>query len=135
MAINVSTVMDGLGVRLATISGLRVFDFVPDSFSPPAAIISLPGTVEYDLTMARGADRGSFQVYLLVGKVSDRSARDQLAAYLAGTGSLSVKAAVEAGKTLGGAAQSTRVTSASVQVVSSAGTDFLAAVFDVDVVA
>jgi hypothetical protein len=135
VSINVSTVMDGLGVRLATITGLRVFDFVPDSFSPPAAVVSLPQMVEYDLTMARGADRGSFQVYVLVGKASDRSARDQLAAYIAGTGSSSVKTAIEAGKTLGGAAHSTRVTGASVSVVTTAGSEFLTAIFDVDVVA
>lgn len=135
MSIDVSTVMDGLGVRLATISGLRVFDFAADSFSPPAALVGLPDTVEYDLTMVRGADRAAFQVYVLVGKVSDRSARDQLAAYMAGTGSSSVKAAIEAGETLGGAAHTTRVTGASVATVTSAGVEFLAAIFDVDVVA
>lgn len=131
---NVSGVMDGLGVRLATITGLRVFDFVPDSVSPPAAVVSLPEFIEYDTVMARGADRATYEVVVLVGKASDRNARDRLAAYLAGTGASSVKTAIEAEDTLGGVADSSRVTEARVSVITIAAQDFLAATFLVDVV-
>lgn len=134
MALNVNTVMDGIGVRLATISGLRVFDFMPDSFSPPAAVVSLPDLVDYDASYQRGTDRIKFNVHVLVGKVSDRNARDRLGDYLAGTGGTSVKTAIEADKTLGGAAETTRVESATVSVMTVAGMDFLAATWVVDVV-
>ena len=135
MALNVSTAMDGLGTRLATITGLRVFDFAPDSLSPPAAIVSLPENIEWDLTMARGSDRCTIPVYVLVGKASDRAARDKLAGYLAGTGATSVKTAIESDETLGGAVDSVRVMRASSSVMTVAGQEFLAATFDVDVVA
>lgn len=134
MSLAVNAVMDGLGVRLATISGLRVFDFAPDSISPPAAIVSLPDNVEYDVAMFRGADRLTIPVHVLVGKVSDRNARDRLGDYLAGTGATSVKTAIEADKTLGGAADSVRVESATVSVITIAGMEFLSATFIVDVV-
>lgn len=130
---NVSGIMDGLGVRLATITGLRVFDFIPDSASPPAAMVALP-EIFYDLTMARNADRATFPVHVVVGKASDRNARDRLAAYVAGTGASSVKAAIEAAPTLGGVADSLRVTEARVSIMTFGAQEFLAATFDVDVV-
>lgn len=134
MSLNASAVMDGLGVRLATISGLRVFDFPPDSVNPPAAIVGYP-TVQFDATMARGKDRLSIPVYVYVGRVSDRNARDQLAAYMAGAGASSVKAAVEAGKTLGGACDTCRVVDAApVDGSDFAGSPFVAIRFTVDVV-
>ena len=135
MALDLNAVMDALGVRLATISGLRVADYPSDSANPPQAIVGLPETpLEYDAVMGRGADRVVLPVMVLVGKVSDRTARDALSAYLSGTGASSVKAAVE-GTTgdLGGAAQTVRVMTARVDVVTIQAVDYLGATFEVEV--
>lgn len=128
MAINVNTVMDAIGTALSTISGLRVFDFVPDSAYPPFAFVDLPEAVTYDNTMTRGTDFAVFPVFVAVGKLSDRAARDALAAYLAGTGASSIKAAVDS-------AGLRRVASATVDVMTIAAQDFLSAVFQVEVTA
>lgn len=130
MALDLNSVMDQIGVRLLTISGLRVFDFMADNIQPPAAVVTLP-EVTYDVTKARGTDKAVFPIHLLISKVSDRASRDALSPYIAGTGASSVKAAVDG--TLGGTVQAARVTGATVQVEQVAGVDLLAAVFQVEV--
>lgn len=106
----VSQLRSGLATRLATISGLRTSSFVPDSIDPPVAIV-IPSTVTYDTTFARGMDEYEFIVLLLVGRVSDRTAQASMDAYCNPSGTSSVKAAIEADKTLGGYAFDCRVTS------------------------
>ena len=128
MSMNVSAEMDSIGTALSTISGLRVHDFVPKSAQPPFAFVDYPETVDYDTTKQRGKDTAVFPIFVAVGNMSDRSARDELAAYLNGTGTKSIKAAVDL-------AGSRRVTSADVAVMTVSGIDFLAARFDVEVVA
>lgn len=130
MAMNVNTAMDTIGAALAGVTGLRVFDFIPDNVSPPAAVVALPELLTYDHTHGRGTDRATFKVTVLVGKVSDRSARDKLAAYLDGTGAatVSVKAALDA--IAGG-----RVTQAEIAVYTFPSGVFLGADFDFDYVA
>lgn len=128
---NVSTVMDQLGVTLATITGLRVFDFPSENAQPPFALVDFPQSVEFDTAMVRGADRATFNVLVGVSRNVDRAARDALADYLDGSGSKSIKAAVEAG-TVGDSARVMRVTVSEIVV---ANTPFLGAVFEVDVIA
>lgn len=128
---NVSTVMDQIGTALATITGLRVFDFPSNSAVPPFAIVDYPDMVEYDSTMVRGSDEATFPVLVAVSKVSDRVSRDKLAAYLDGSGAKSVKAAVDAGSV----GQSRRVVSAEVSEIVVGGTPYIGAVFQVHVIA
>lgn len=110
---SVSALRDGLKTRLATISGLRAHDTFRAEISPPAAIV-VPGdpVVSFDSTMARGSDDFNFVITLLVANVVDRVAQDKLDAYLAGSGALSVKAAIEGDVSLGGIASFARVVSA-----------------------
>lgn len=131
MSLDLGGVMDAIGTRLATIAGLRVADYPSDAANPPQAIVSLPETVEYDTVMGRGADRVVIPITVLVGKVSDRAARDQLAQYVSGTGSLSVKTAVDGD--LGGTAHTARVTEATISVVTIQAIDYLGASFSVEV--
>lgn len=130
MALDVPAVWDQIGGAVGSITGLRVFDYVPDQLSPPAAVVTLD-TVEYDASMSRGFDRAIFKIWVAVGKVSERTARDALAAYAngAGSASTSIKAAVDA---LG---PNVRVMRTSTQTLTSGGLEYLAAVFDVDYVA
>lgn len=134
MAIDVNAVMDAIGTRLVGVTGLRVYDFAADAPAPPAAIVSYPTVVEYDVVAGRGADRAVFPVLILVSRISDRVGRDQLAQYLAGTGAQSVKTAIEGGTgDLGGVAHTVRVTDASVDVVTVNAIDYLGASFNVEV--
>lgn len=132
MALDLGAVMDAIGVRLATISGLRVLDYPPDNANPPQAIVSLPEMVEYDYVMGRGADRVVIPIMVLVAKVSDRAARDAIGPYVSGSGAQSVKAAVDGD--LGGTAHTARVTGAQIQVVTIASIEYLGASFDVEVI-
>jgi len=52
----------------------------------------------------------TFNVILMVGKVSERSGQNSLDAYCSSTGSSSMKRALESDKTLGGNAFDVRVT-------------------------
>lgn len=134
MALDLNSAMDAIGVRLASIVGLRVSDYQADSVNPPQAIVSLPETVDFDAVMGRGADRAVIPITVVVAKVSDRAARDVIAQYVSGTGPLSIKAAVEGGNSdLGGAAQSVRVTTARIEVVTIGSIDYLGASFDCEV--
>jgi hypothetical protein len=135
MALDLNAVMDAIGTRLSTITGLRVADYAAQQVNPPQAIVSLPTEpVEYDAVMGRGADRAVIPITVLVGAVSDRASRDAIAAYISGTGALSVKVAVEGGNSdLGAAAQTVRVMTARVDIVTIGAVDYLGATFDVEV--
>src|SRR5687768_1669543 len=105
---NLSDVMDEVAARLGAIKGLRVFAYPADSLSPPAAAVLYPDGITFDETYGRGMDRLTLPVLVVVGKPTDRSTRDRIAAYCDGSGPASVKAAVEAGD--GAAFDTVRVT-------------------------
>ncbi len=128
---DLAAVMDAIGDRLDMIDGLRVHKFPVGSVSPPAAVLSYPDEYEYDSTYARGMDRMSLPVFVVVGKASERTARDRLAAYVNGSGASSVKQVLESGSYV--AFDVVVVKSADFDVVRIADVDYLAAVFDLDV--
>jgi len=99
----------GLATRLATISGLRSFAYIPDNPHPPVAVV-MPGRISYDTAFGRGSDEYQFTIMLIVGRVADRASQTNLDAYCASSGSASVKAAIEGDRTLGGHALDCRVT-------------------------
>jgi hypothetical protein len=68
----------------------------------------IPERIEYDLTAQRGVDRYIFNVQVLVSRADDRAAQNNIDPYI--TGPTSVKEAMFADPTLGGAAQTSRVT-------------------------
>lgn len=128
---NVSDIYDELATALATISGLRVFPYWAERITPPAAVIGWPETIVFDKTFGRGSDALELPVYVLVGKVDARSSQTQLAAYLDGAGSASVKAALDGGTYT--ACDSVTVTQARVEVMTVAAVDYLAAIFTVSI--
>lgn len=107
---NVSSVRDGLKTRLQTITGLRAYDVIPDKVTPPCAIV---GQLDFtfDIDNARGLDQASLDVYVIVQRLDARSGQNKLDEYL-GSGSSSIKSAIEGDRTLGGAVNTLRVTSA-----------------------
>ncbi len=127
----VTDVMDELGAALEAIPNLRVFPFPADTASPPAALVGYPDTIQFDVAMGRGVDRVTFPVFVLVGRLSDRSSREALGPFLDGAGAHSVKQALKDGTYV--AASTVRAASARVEVVTMNSIDYLAAIFSVDV--
>jgi len=105
---SLANIRTGLKNRLATISVLNAHDKAPATVVLPAAF-PLPGAIEFDETMARGVDSYTFTVRVLVQRATDQIAQENLDPYLDGSGTFSIKAAIEGDPTLGGAADWTRV--------------------------
>jgi len=128
-----SDLRDGLADRMSTIRGLRTSATVPDAPRPPVAVV-MPDRVVYDLNARRGADTFLFTIILLVGRADDRAAQNNLDAYIVGDSS--IKAAIEADRTLGGVANTCRVTEMNSYASMIIGeTVYLAANFAVEVTA
>lgn len=127
-----TAVRQGLTTALDTITGLRCFDYVPDSLAPPAAVVE-PLEINYHESMVNGYDNYQAYVLVIVGRMSDRSSSDRLDAYLAPSGSQSVKAAIETDKTLGGACSSLIVTDAMPRSVVVSGVEMSAYRFGVEI--
>jgi len=128
---DLAAVMDEIGDQLDTIDGLRVYRYPPDSVSVPAAVVTYPETYTYDETMRRGMDRVALPVVVMVGKVSDRTSRDRIAAYANGAGDRSVKTVIEAHTYE--SCDSVRVQGAEFDVVSMGGVEYLAVTFTIDI--
>lgn len=132
---SITALRSGIASNLATISGLRTASLVPDDPKPPVAIV-MPPRIEFDTAMGRGTDTYEFNVLLIVGRVSDRTAQNSIDAYCNPSGGSSVKTAIESDRTLGGAAFDLRVTDMrSVSSISIADTTYLTAEFVVQVFA
>lgn len=130
----VSDVMDDVARRLDLIEGLRTYGFPPDKVDVPAAVVSYPDQYTYDGTYRRGADRMTLPVVAVVGRASDRAARDLLSAYVDGDGPASFKRVLESDDLPAYTAfHSLRVTEVEFDVVTIGGVDFVAALFDLDI--
>jgi hypothetical protein len=101
MAGTASSIQTALGVRLATISGLRVADHLPEQVNPPMAVIQMQ-SVTYHRAMAGGLSEWEFTISLVAGRMGDRPAQRTLDGWMSYDGSQSVRAAIEADKTLAG---------------------------------
>lgn len=132
-----STVRTALKTRLQTISGLRVFDYVPDSANIPtnnAFAVVGQLNLNYDFTIARGYDQATCTITVVVGRMSEKDGQSRLDGLLASTGSTSIKTAIEGDKTLGGAVQTLRVVSAIAGTLSSANIDYLSYQYSVELI-
>lgn len=131
----ISGLRTGLAANLATITGLRTAATVPTDPKPPIAVV-MPNNISYDTAFGRGLDEYEFVVFVIVGKVDDRTAQNLLDGYCNPTGAGSIKTAIERDKTLGGNAQTLRVTTMrNYSAMSIAENTYLAAEFVVQVYA
>lgn len=134
---NPSTVRTNLKTALSTITGMRIFDYVPDSTNIPtnnAFAIVGQLSMNYDYTLNRGFDSATCQIIVVVGRMSEKDGQSRLDGLLASSGSTSIKAAVEADKTLSGAVQTLRVVSASPGTITSANIDYLSYQYSVELI-
>lgn len=125
-----STVRDKLKLAL-NITGLRVYDTIPDGLVPPAAVIGQL-SIDFDLVFARGADSATCDVMVIAGRMSERAAQDYLDNLLQSTGSSSVKTKIESDQTLGGSVTSVRVVRAEPVSMTVSGVEMLAYRFQVE---
>ena len=133
---SLSSIRSGIATNLGNISSLTVFGFVPDSIEPPTAVVGVVDNIEYDTSMARGADTYTIPVFLYVSRVDAQDAQDTLDAFLASSGSSSVKTQIESDVTLGGVANCARVVEAdNYGVYTINNIDYLGCEFTVEVIA
>ncbi len=112
MAFSIPLIRDALKTRIDTISALTVYDTMPENVSLPAAIVyPSPGSFLTYQTMDGAVDL-DFIVIVLVSSAVDDLAQDELDGYLANSGALSIKAAIDADPSLGGAAHFAGMTEA-----------------------
>ena len=132
---SLSSIRSGIATNLGDISSLTVFGYVPDSIEPPTAVVGVVDNIEYDSTMARGSDTYNIPIYMYVSREDAELSQDSLDYYLDGSGSTSVKSAIEGDTTLGGVVSSARVVEASnygVYTVNSI--DYLGVEFSVEII-
>lgn len=128
-AIDLAATMDAIADTLVVENVTdRAFAWPVQQVQPPCAVVGYPTRMEFDSTFRRGSDLAVFPVWIVVGLVHDRSARDVLSAYL--TGVTGVKDALDGD--LGGVVQTARVTDCQVETVTIGGTEYLSARFSVE---
>jgi hypothetical protein len=131
---SISLLRAGLAKNLQTIKGLRVVETLPDLVNPPMAMIGLT-KVAYNQQNQRSMAEYTFQVTVVLGRVSERTAQASLDVLVA-PGEGSVKYALESDRTLDGAAYEVFVPELSAYgAVSINGIDYLSAEFSVQVFA
>jgi hypothetical protein len=131
---SISELRQGLANNLQTITGLRVVDTLPDLVNPPMAMIGLT-KVSYNQQNQRSMAEYTFQVTVVLGRVSERTAQRDMDILVA-PGSGSVKYALESDRTLGGNAFEVFVPELSaIGAVSLGGIDYFSAEFSVQVFA
>jgi hypothetical protein len=131
--VNLATVMQQLADQLDTIAGLRVYGYPLDGPpQPPAAIVSYPDDYTFDSNYRRGMDRiPNLPVTVVVGRVSDRTTRERIGAYVNGSGISSVKQVIEAGTYT--AFDVVRVQSVEFEPYEHGGNTYLSATFMLDI--
>lgn len=130
---SVSELRTALANAMGNVANLRTSATVPDNPRPPIAVV-MPERVAYDLNARRGADTFFFTVLLIVGRADDRTAQNSIDGFIVGDNS--IKAAIEADRTLGGKADTCRVVEMTNYSSLSIGeVMYLSAQFTVEVVA
>jgi len=129
---NLASVATDLGRALGAIPGLRVLPFDADMVPAPAAILGYPD-VNFDATYGRGKDRWTFPVAIVVGRANDRASYAAVGKYLAGSGTYSVKAAID-DYTEATSYDSATVTAGEVDETTYGDIAHIAALFEVDVI-
>lgn len=132
MPASISEASAALKTKLATITGLRTFDYQPDAVHPPIAYCTIE-SVEYHNAMGNRAVY-NYIVQIVLGRAVDRVAQALMDEYASPSGAKSVLAALQADLTLGGVVESISVDrSASISPMSQGDTTFVTLDFTVRV--
>lgn len=128
---NLDTVTTNLKTAMSGI-GCTVYDYVPDRVTPPCIVLAVgAGTYQNDFDDQMTAE---WVAHLIVSKSNDRSAQKKIREYANPTGAKSVRAAIEADKTLGGAVGDAAVVEWDVpSEIEIAGTSYASVGFSIEV--
>jgi hypothetical protein len=134
MPAKVSEVSEALKTRLATITGLRAFSYQPEQLQTPPFAYPELSQVDYHRAFGGGDVVMQFEIRVVVGRWTDRTANDLLDDFLSYDGTRSIRACLEGNRTLSGLVQDLVLTSgASISSVSEAGAEFLEVQFNLTV--
>jgi hypothetical protein len=109
---SVTDIKTGIANALTTIQGLRAYAQQPDNVNAPFAWPMLE-SITYNGAMRGGLVTHIFNVSVCVGRSAERSAQTALDGFLSYDGTTSIRAALEADRTLDGVVQNLLVESAS----------------------
>jgi hypothetical protein len=129
-------IRNGIATALTTIGGLRASADLGATINPPIALVAFPDPIEYDQTLGHESDVYTIPVQIFVATSNMRAGILKMTGYLDKTGTSSVKVAIEADSTLGGACSSLRVLRArATGLVDVGDVPYLVATWDVEVYA
>lgn len=96
---NITAVRQAIANQITAVIGapLTAYPFQPDMPTVPAVWVKV-AKIEYDRTMRHGMEQAEFELVVVVSSADDQSGQASLDQYIHGTGALSIKAAVEAGR-------------------------------------
>ncbi len=129
--------MDGIAAY-AISSGVtaRAYGYPVPSPTPPCMIVGYPTKLDFDMTFHAlgtvGVVEITFPLWFLVGDVVDKASRDALSAIISGaTGIKNLLDGAQGGAYL----QTAEVVDCKIETMTIGGTEYLAARFDLDVIA
>jgi hypothetical protein len=128
-----TAVMDEVAACLDQVPGLQVYAWPPGKISTvPSAVVSYPKDLKYQVTYGRGVNSFVLPVVLALGKPNDRQTREVASKFLSGGGAGAVAALVDAWDWQ--SCSEVTATEGDTDVVSVGGTEYLAALFMLEVV-
>ncbi len=125
---NLADVMDEVATVMSGLTRINVHAVPPGSITPPAGIVGYPDSIDFDQTYGRGVDQiTDLSIWVVTGKVTDKTARDRVAAWSAGSGPESIKARMQAHTWI--SCDDLTVTAVTFSTVDIGGQEWLAAEF------
>lgn len=110
---SITDIRAALADAIGALGNIQASPYILANPTPPSAFVypcGEAGDIEYDQAMHRGFDIVPFTVEVYTGSPHDIAAQVNLDEYLEPSGGRSIKAALEADKTLGGIVDDLRVT-------------------------
>lgn len=101
----------GLAANVSQVPEVNPLDYVPDAI-PDNAFMVGEIDIAFDKTFGRGSDELTITCRLFTSRADDKSGQQKLRSFMMGGGITSIKKAIESDRTLGGACDDLRVTSA-----------------------
>lgn len=98
---SLSAIRDAIKTTItANITGLEVYDTVPDVAIVPAVVV-WPNEADFDVAMGRGTDSYEFDLFVLCQRAVADEGQDALDDYVTGAGASSIRQAMFNNRTLG----------------------------------
>ena len=105
---NLASVRAGIGDALQNVNNLRIYEWIPSTIQPPAAVVSL-GTGQYDADNTDGM-LVNYGVLVMLTRADDQNSQQRLDEFL-GQGNDSIYQVIDTDPTLSDSCDSCRVTS------------------------